>query len=316
MDIRSLDLNLLVVFDAMLKHQNVTKAAEAIKLSQPAMSAAISRLRTLFDDPLFVRTGAGMAPTPKAQALSPSIRMVVQTIQTDILQPKSFDPSHSDRTFTLVTPDIAEVNFLPRLLSTLAEKSPHISLKTLAMPREAAANSLEAGSAEMAIGYFPDLHKAGFFQQKLISSSHVCLIQKKHPEVGEKLTLAQFAKASHAVVKPDGREHVFEQFLQSKNIKRRVVVELSHFMSLLPIIETSNLIATVPKDLADFFVQHGEVRYVPTPMKSPIIDVHLFWHQRFHKDSAHIWLRQVINQLFSKGRLDKELNTPPGKAHN
>lgn len=305
MDIRSLDLNLLVVFDAMLKHQNVTKAAEAVKLSQPAMSAAVSRLRTIFDDPLFVRTGAGMAPTPKALALSPSIRLVVQTIQTDILFPKSFDPSRSDRTFTLVTPDIAEVNFLPRLLSTLAEKSPHISLKTLAMPREAAATSLETGSAEMAIGYFPDLHKAGFFQQKLISSSHVCLIRKKHLEVGEKLSLAQFAKASHAVVKPDGREHVFEQFLQSKNIKRRVVVELSHFMSLLPIIETSNLIATVPKDLADFFVQHGEVRYVPTPMKSPIIDVHLFWHKRFHKDSAHIWLRQVINQLFSQGRLDK-----------
>jgi DNA-binding transcriptional LysR family regulator len=315
MDIRSLDLNLLVVFDAMLKHQNVTKAAEAIKLSQPAMSAAISRLRTLFDDPLFVRTGAGMAPTPKAQALSLSIRSVVQTIQNDILQPKSFDPSRSDRIFTLVTPDIAEVNFLPRLLSTLAEKSPHISLKTLAMPREAAANALEAGNAEMAIGYFPDLHKAGFFQQKLISSSHVCLIRKNHPDVAEKLTLAQFAKASHAVVKPDGREHVFEQFLQSKNIKRRVVVELSHFMSLLPIIETSNLIATVPKDLADFFVQHGEVRYVPTPMKSPIIDVHLFWHQRFHKDSAHIWLRQVIHQLFSQGTLDKTLTTTIVKAH-
>jgi DNA-binding transcriptional LysR family regulator len=303
MDIRSLDLNLLVVFDAMLKHQNVTKAAEAIKLSQPAMSAAISRLRALFDDPLFVRTGAGMVPTPKAQTLSPSIRLVVQTIQTDILLPKSFDPSLSDRTFTLVTPDIAEVNFLPRLLSKMAEQSPLISLKTLAMPREAAANSLETGSAEMAIGYFPDLHKAGFFQQKLISSSHVCLVRKTHPDVGDKLSMAQFTQASHAVVKPDGREHVFEQFLQSKGVTRRVVVELSHFMSLLPIIETSNLIATVPKDLADFFVRHGEVRYVPTPMKSPIIDVHLFWHKRFHKDSAHIWLRQVIHQLFSQGKL-------------
>jgi DNA-binding transcriptional LysR family regulator len=299
MDIRSLDLNLLVVFDAMLKHHNVTKAAEAIKLSQPAMSAAISRLRAIFDDPLFVRTGAGMVPTPKAQALSPSIRLVVQTIQTDILLPKRFDPVMSDRTFTLVTPDIAEVNFLPRLLSKLAEHSPHISLKTLAMPREAAATALETGAAEMAIGYFPDLHKPGFFQQKLITNSHVCLVRKKHPEVGEKLSLAQFTQASHAVVKPDGREHLFEQFLQGKGIKRRVVVELSHFMSLLPIIETSNLIATVPKDLADFFVRHGEVRYVPTPMKSPVIDVHLFWHQRFHKDPAHMWLRQVIHRLFS-----------------
>ena len=304
MDIRSLDLNLLVVFDAMLKHKNVTKAAVAIKLSQPAMSAAIARLRAIFDDPLFVRTGAGMVPTPKAQALSPSIRLVVQTIQTEILLPRNFDPSRSDRTFTLVTPDIAEVNFLPRLLLKLAEKSPYINLKTLAMPREVAADSLETGSADMAIGYFPDLHRAGFFQQKLITSSHVCLVQKKHPDVGEKLSMTQFIEASHVVVKPDGREHVFEQFLQSKGIKRRVVVELSHFMSLLPIIETSNFIATVPKDLANFFVRHGEVRYVPTPMKSPTIDVHLFWHQRFHKDSAHIWLRQVINQLFNQGKLD------------
>ena len=302
MDIRSLDLNLLVVFDAMLHHQNVSKAAEAIKLSQPAMSAAISRLRTLFDDPLFVRTKAGMEPTPKAKALSPSVRLVVQTIQTDILLPKKFIPANSDRTFTLVTPDIAEVNFLPRLIAELAHQSPLINLKTLAMPREAAADSLASGEAEMAIGYFPDLHKAGFFQQKLISSSHVCLLRKKHPIVGEKITSTQFMQAPHAVVRPDGREHLFEQFLQSKNIKRRVVVELSHFMSLLPIIETSDLIATVPKDLADFFVKHGDVRYIPTPMKSPVIDVHLFWHQRFQKDPAHIWLRQVIHRLFNKSK--------------
>jgi DNA-binding transcriptional LysR family regulator len=299
MDIRSLDLNLLVVFDAMLQHQNVTKAAEAMTLSQPAMSAAISRLRVLFDDPLFVRTGSGMAPTPKAQALSPIVRLVMQTIQTDILQPKTFDPSTSDRTFTLVTPDIAEVNFLPRLLSELAEKSPHLNLKTLAMPREAAADSLSSGSSDMAIGYFPDLHKTGFFQQKLITNSHVCLVRKNHPNVGEKITQAQFMQASHAVVKPDGREHIFERFLQSKGMQRRVVVELSHFMSLLPIIETSNLVATVPKDLAEFFVEHGDVRYVPTPMKSPVIDVHLFWHQRFQKDPAHIWMRQIIHSMFS-----------------
>ena len=302
MDIRFLDLNLLVVFDAMLHHQSVSKAAEAIKLSQPAMSAAISRLRTLFDDPLFVRTKAGMEPTPKAKALSPSVRLVVQTIQTDILLPKKFTPTNSDRTFTLVTPDIAEVNFLPRLIAELAHQSPLINLKTLAMPREAAADSLASGEAEMAIGYFPDLHKAGFFQQKLISSSHVCLLRKKHPIVGEKITSTQFMQAPHAVVRPDGREHVFEQFLQSKNIKRRVVVELSHFMSLLPIVETSDLIATVPKDLADFFVKHGDVRYIPTPMKSPVIDVHLFWHQRFQKDPAHIWLRQVIHRLFNKSK--------------
>ncbi|QKO21133.1 LysR family transcriptional regulator [Rhodoferax sp. BAB1] len=298
MDIRSVDLNLLVVFDAMLQHRNVTRAGEALGLSQPAMSAAVARLRVLFDDPLFVRAGAQMNPTPRAEGLGTVIRPIVLTIQSEILQPSIFDPASSQRAYTLLTPDIAEMNFLPRLLAHLAEHAPQVSLKTLAMPRHAAASALESGAAELAIGYFPDLQKAGFYQQRLIRSSHVCLLRKGHPLGRGKLTLPQFLKASHAVVKPDGREHVIEQFLQAKGIQRRVVVELSHFMSLLPIVETSDLIATVPRDLAAFFVQHGEVRYVDTPMKSPVIDVHLFWHQRFQKDPAHVWLRKQIHELF------------------
>ncbi len=298
MDIRSVDLNLLVVFDAMLQHRNVTRAGEALGLSQPAMSAAVARLRVLFDDPLFVRAGAQMNPTPRAEGLGTVIRPIVLTIQSEILQPSIFDPASSQRAYTLLTPDIAEMNFLPRLLAHLAEHAPQVSLKTLAMPRHAAASALESGAAELAIGYFPDLQKAGFYQQRLIRSSHVCLLRKGHPLGRGKLTVPQFLKASHAVVKPDGREHVIEQFLQAKGIRRRVVVELSHFMSLLPIVETSDLIATVPRDLAEFFVQHGEVRYVDTPMKSPVIDVHLFWHQRFQKDPAHVWLRKQIHELF------------------
>jgi DNA-binding transcriptional LysR family regulator len=301
MDIRSVDLNLLVVFDAMLQHRNVTRAGEALGLSQPAMSAAVARLRVLFDDPLFVRAGTLMNPTPRAESLGAVIQPIVLTIRSEILQPSVFDPATSQRDYTLLTPDIAEMNFLPRLLAHLAEHAPQVNLKTLAMPRHAAASALESGAAELAIGYFPDLHKAGFYQQRLIRSSHVCLLRQGHPLGRGKLTLAQFLKASHAVVKPDGREHVIEQFLQAKGIQRRVVVELSHFMSLLPIVETSDLIATVPRDLAEFFVQHGEVRYVDTPMKSPVIDVHLFWHQRFQKDSAHVWLRKQIHELFRQG---------------
>ena len=300
MDIRSVDLNLLVVFDAMLRHRNVTRAGEALGLSQPAMSAAVARLRALFDDPLFVRSGAEMSPTNRAHELGAAVRQIVRTIESDILQPSAFEPRTSRRAFTLLTPDIAEMNFLPRLLAHLAEQAPQVSLKTLAMPRHAAATALESGAAELAIGYFPDLQKAGFYQQRLLRSAHVCLLRKGHAGIGRKLTMKQFLAAAHAVVKPDGREHVFEQFLQQKGIQRQVVVELSHFMSLLPIVESSDLIATVPKDLADFFVHHGAVRYVETPMKSPVIDVHLFWHQRFQKDQAHAWLRKVIFELFRR----------------
>ena len=298
MDIRSVDLNLLLVFDAMHRHRHVTRAGEDLGLSQPAMSAALGRLRTVLADPLFVRSGAEMRPTPRADSLRDTVRQVMQMIETRVLQPSDFDPLTSARSLTLLAPDIAEVNFLPRLLAHLATHAPGVSVKTLAMPRHAAAMALESGAAEMAIGYFPDLQKAGFFRQRLIRSSHVCLLRKDHPDIGSKISLKQFLQASHAVVKPDGREHVFEIFLKEKRIVRRVAVELSHFMSLLPIVESANLIATVPRDLAEFFVQHGQVRYVDTPIKSPVIDVHLFWHQQFAKDPAHTWLRKVIFELF------------------
>lgn len=300
MDIRSVDLNLLVVFNAMDRHRSVTRAGESLGLSQPAMSAALARLRTLFGDPLFVRAGSEMSPTPRAEDLGRKIRQVVQAIEGDILQPAAFEPQSSQRTFNLVTPDIAEVNFLPRLLAHLAAHAPQVTLRTLAMPRHAAAAALESGEAELAIGYFPDLHKAGFFQQRLFRNTHVCLLRDPHPTIGRKLSLKQFMAASHAVVKPDGREHVFEQFMQKKGLQRRVVVELSHFMSLLPIVENSDVIATVPRDLAEFFRKHGAVRYVETPMASPVIDVHLFWHQRFQNDRAHAWLRKVAFDLLRR----------------
>lgn len=300
MDAKSTDLNLLLVFDAMFRHRSVTKAGESLGLSQPAMSAAVNRLRTLMDDPLFVRSGSSMAPTPRAEELGPEVRRIVQAVENTILRPQKFDPALSDRSFSLLAPDIAEVNFLPNLLSALASTAPLINVKTFGLPREVATQALESGAVDLAIGYFPDLRRAGFFQQRLFKSTHVCICRKDHPTIGDTLTMDQFCKLEHAVVTPGGREHVFEQFLKAKGIQRRVKVHISHFMSLLPIIERSDLIATVPRDLAELLVLHGNLRYVATPMQSPVIDVLLIWHQRFHKDPAHAWLRQTIFNLFGR----------------
>ncbi len=299
MNISAIDLNLLVAFHAMLEHRNVTRAGEAIGLSQPAMSSAVRRLRLLFEDPLFIRAGLEMKPTPRALQLDMAIRQVIQTVQSEILQPARFDARSSTRTFTLLMPDIAEANFLPRLLALLAQEAPHLKMRTLAMQRHAAAESLESGAADLAIGYFPDLKKAGFYQQQLIRSPHVTLVRKNHPDMGERMSLEQFMAASHVVVKPQGREHVFEKHLQQQGIQRRVVLEISNFLSLLPIIESSDLVATVPQDLADFCVQHGQVRAMATPVKAPVIDVQLHWHQRLQKDPGHAWLRSAIHRLFS-----------------
>ncbi len=297
MDIRSIDLNLLLVFDAMIEHRSVTRAAEAIGLSQPAMSAAVARLRRLFDDPLFVKTGAEMRATPRAAALAPAIRHVMDTVKTEILQPQSFNAGTAERTFTLLTPDIGEINFLPPLVSRFSALAPGLSLKTLTMPRHVAAEALESGEAELAIGYYPDLHKAGFFQQKLFQNPHVCILRTEHPAVGKSISLQQYLELPHATVRP-GREHLFEEFLQRKGLKRRVLIETSHFASLLPIIESSDLIATVPADLAQMFVRHAAIRIVEVPLQAPSIEVHQFWHQRFHKDPANVWLRGLVYELF------------------
>lgn len=299
MNIASVDLNLLVAFHALLEHRNVTRAGEAIGLSQPAMSSALRRLRLLLEDPLFIRAGLEMKPTPRALQLSTAVRQVVQTVQSEILQPTRFEARSSTRTFTVLMPDIGEANFLPPILAMLAQEAPHLNLRTLAMARHAAAESLESGAADLAMGYFPDLHKAGFYQQQLMRSSHVTLVRKNHPDIGEQMSLEAFIAASHVVVKPHGREHVFEKHLLQQGITRRVVLEISNFLSLLPIIESSDLIATVPQDLADFCVQHGQVRTVATPVKAPVIDVQLHWHQRLQKDPGHAWLRSMIHRLFS-----------------
>ena len=297
MDIKDVDLNLLVVLLHRVEHRSVTRAAEALGLSQPATSAALARLRLLFEDPLFVKSGQSMRPTPRATELAEPVRRVIGTVREEILQAQAFDPSRADKTFHVIAPDIAEVILLPRLLARLRVVAPMVRLRTVSMPRHAAAQALESGAAELALGYLPDLQKTGFFQQRLFKHGYVCIVRRDHPHIGARMSTAEFMAAPHAVVWPDGREHLFERFMQTRKQQRRVVVELSHFMSLLSVIATSDLVATVPRDLAEFFALHGNIRVVETPIKSPEVEVHQFWHQRLHKDAANMWLRGVVHEV-------------------
>jgi DNA-binding transcriptional LysR family regulator len=294
-DIRKVDLNLLVVFDAMVEHRSVTRAAEALGLSQPATSAAVARLRTLFEDPLFVKTGPFMRPTPRALELATPIRRVMGTLREEILQASAFDPARTDKTFDVIAPDIAEAILLPRLLERLRAVAPAVKLRVASMPRHAAGQALESGSAELALGFFPDLQKTGFFQQRLFKHRYVCIVRRDHPGIGARMSMKQYLAARHAVVWPEGREHLVERFLNTRHLQRKVALELSHFMSLLTVIASSDLVATVPNDLADFFVSQGNIRIVEPPVKTPDVEVHQFWHQRLHKDAANLWLRNLVH---------------------
>lgn len=302
MDPRNVDLNLLVVFDAMAEHRSVTRTAEAIGLSQPATSAALARLRKLLGDPLFVKVGAEMRPTPRAQALTEPVRRVLATVKEEILPRGDFNAATTTRTFNVLTPDIGEVNLIPKLYAQLAKEAPGASLKAMSMPRNAASEALESGTVDLALGYYPDLQKANFFQQRLFRNRYVVVVRDNHPSIGESISMDAFLAADHAVARPDGRAHLVEQFFQAEGIERTVRLEVSHFMALLPIISSTDLIATVPVDLAEVMMQYGPIRAIPMPISSPPIDLHQFWHRRVHQDPAHIWLRRLVSDLFAPAR--------------
>ncbi|MDA7417297.1 LysR family transcriptional regulator [Xenophilus arseniciresistens] len=306
MDIRSVDLNLLVVFDTLMRTRSVNRSAEAIGLSQSATSGALARLRKTFDDALFVRTAATMEPTPRAQQLAPVVRRVVQTIQSEILLPPQFDPAQARRSFTILTPDIGEVAFLPGVLRRLQDEAPGVHLHAVSRPRAAAADALEKGEADLAVGYFPDLQKAGYFQQALFTSSYECITSADHEWAGRRVTLKQYLAARHVLVRPDGREHLLDSWLESRGWHRQVTLELSHFMSLIALLPGTNLVATVPQDIATAVGRHIPLQQIALPFKPPQLQVQQFWHRRMHNDAPNRWLRSLfyeVNRRDSGARL-------------
>src|SRR5688572_15796074 len=243
-----LDLNLLYVLVALDDRRSVSGAALQLQRSQPAVSVALSKLRTFFDDPLFVRTGNVMQPTPRGSAVVESARSVLGRIGTDIVAAPPFDPTTSERPITLALSDVGEVVFLPTLLKHLRQLAPLASVNAVSLPAAEVANGLEAGTVDLAMGYFPDLKKNNFFQQVLFTDGFISLLRADHPVSARKLSLKQFLQLEHAVIRAESRtEEVIERYLARKRIQRRVVLTTQHFSSAPLIVAQSDLIVTVPE---------------------------------------------------------------------
>jgi DNA-binding transcriptional LysR family regulator len=302
MNMNKIDLNLLLVFEALLKSRNVTQAGAAVGISQPATSFALSKLRNMLDDPLFVRTPQGMQPTPQALLLAKPIQQALDLIRTDVLQRPGFDLATTERRFTLAMTDVAEMVFLPRVLRLLNEQAPHANLKTVIMSSAALEGALETGAVDLAIGLFPDLKRASFYQQRLFQHPFVCIVRADHPTIGRKMTLQQFLEASHAVIEAEGRAHeIFEQLLQRRGLKRRVLLSIPHFLSIPMVVADSDLVVTVPYVLAKVFARMTNIKLIAPPIKVGNYDVRQYWHERFHKDTANRWLRTALAERFRGG---------------
>jgi DNA-binding transcriptional LysR family regulator len=299
MEISDLDLNLLVAFDAILATRSVTAAATRLDISQSTMSYGLAKLRRMFDDPLFVRTATGLQPTPRALQLADPVRRALEIVQTQILKPDHFDPLKSTRTFTLSMSDIAGLHFLPTMLNFLAREAPGVNLKAVAVGRHDLEDAMADGDLDLVIGFFPDLKKAGFYQQSLFHHRYVCIARTDHPRIGTEMTLEQYVSESHVVVRHGGRNHeVIERFLEKSGIVRRVVLETPHSTSVPFIIASSDLITVLPVSMADAFAAFPGLKTVSLPVELPTVNIKQHWHERVQNDQENMWLRQRIARSF------------------
>lgn len=294
------DLNLLRVLLALGHTRHVTRAAELLQMSQSGFSTALGRLRRQCDDPLFLRSGAGMLPTPRAEAMLQRAAELLSTVQSDVLQAPQFDPASATTEFTFAMADVAEIVILPRLMAHLGRVAPRTRASTHPLRDGELQEAMAAGQVDLAIGYFPKIVGQDFFQQRLYKHTFACLVRRDHPLDRGRLTLAAYREMAHVIVtSPSRTAGLFQETLDAMGIERRVGLRTPHYLSLPSIVETTDLIATVPLAAGVRFAERANVKLVPLPFAPQVFLVHQHWHRRFHQDSRHRWLREQVAQLFN-----------------
>lgn len=299
MDYRRFDLNLLLVLDALLEERGVNATARRLKMSQPNVSFALSKLRAQFGDELLLRSGNTMQPTALGQALREPLRQALKVLEVDILAERHFDAQTSDRRFVISTSDVGELVFLPRLMAELARRAPHVTLESRSMAPAQLHRAMAEGGVDLAMGYFPDLDGSNFVTQKLFDHPFACIARADHPSAVEGWSLDTFLASGHIVVSPTGRSHeLFEDHLAAKGLTRRVQLHSPHFMSVPLLVAETDLISTVPAAVGAIFATMAHLRVIEPPFPSPLISIQQFWHRRVQDDPSVVWLRRLVTELF------------------
>ncbi len=294
------DLNLIRVLLAVAKHRSVTAAGRELGLTQSSVSHSLSRLRVLCKDPLFVRTSAGMLPTPSANGMLAPLERALAIMQTSLQGTTDFDPMSSARCFSLLLSDIGQLIYLPIIADHLARTAPHISLKVLHLRIDAYREALVAGEADFAIGHLPAL-LGGFRQISLFQDPYVCMLRADHPYIQGKITMEQYLEASHIVVEPPGRgPGLLEQALSRVRSKLKVALTLPHFFAGPLILRNTNYLMSAPNFTRFALRDLQNIRTIPLPFRIKKLSVKLLWHERMHRDPGHQWMRAVIADLLTE----------------
>lgn len=310
MELSDIDLNQLVLFQQLMVERRVSKVAENLGLTQPAVSNTLAKLRRQFGDELFVRTPTGMMPTPFAEQLAEPIGYALGMIHSGLNQNTRFDPASVKRSVTIGMTDIGEIVFLPKLVERLRQEAPGVSLVTVRTTATNLRDDMEAGKVDLAIGPLPQL-KAGFFQRRLFRQRYVCLFRKGHPLDRRRLSLADFKAAEHLIIVSAGTGHgKVDELIRRAGVERQVRLTIPHFVSVGHLLRSTDMVATVTERLAESLIEPFDLKCQPHPVDLPEIAINLFWHAKVHRSPAHQWLRGVVFDLFGDDGRPAPASTP------
>ena len=302
MKLSDVDLNLFVVFDAIYTEGNLTRAGEIIGITQPAVSNSLSRLRTLFDDPLFVRTAEGMVPTPVAQNIIGPVRQALGLIRSSVQDSEVFDPSASDKRFRISMNDLSQAIYLPWLMTRIKAEAPNVAVEVYQVHRRDMHTELASGNLDLAIDISltpdPQINQSGLY-----SHPQVCVVRKDHPVLREKLDIETYIALDHIHIssRRGGLGHV-DLALGKMGKRRNIALRMQHYLAAPQLLARTDLAMTVPLTFAQFLANTGPMSYFELPFEVPNIDSHLYWHESTENDQANQWLRNLILEQTQRQR--------------
>jgi DNA-binding transcriptional LysR family regulator len=308
---RTLDLNLLRVFDEVMAERSLTRAAQNLSLTQPAVSNALRRLRETLGDELLRRGGQGMEPTPRAVALWPAVREALRQLQESLV-PSTFVPQEATTAFSLAMADATAAELMPGLVTTLEAVAPGVSLRLVPLATRDPRRLLDDETVDLAVGYFPatladltaraQVGKAvAFAHQRMYEGQYVCVMRRDHPLTKGPFTLNRFCAARHLLVSFSGRPFGFiDEALATLGRERRVVLTVNQFFTAGRVVAKSDLLSVMPHHFVGISDLANNLVVRELPFAVPPIQVNAVWHLRTQHNSAHMWLRQIVGDEASR----------------
>jgi len=297
----NIDLHLLRCLEVLVSERHVTRAADRLNMSQSGMSTALGRLRSLFDDPILVRTPKGMQLSENALEIAGAGRRALNEIDFAISFRGPFNPATSSISFTVMGSDYFGLTILPSLIERLGRDAPNVRLKVVAPQPSRIREVLANSETDLVVGFYHDIAD-GLYQTIVVKETLCCVLRKGHPKIHSTLSLAEYAAADHIYFGSPPEivtsiEVILERTLPALGIERRTIVQVPTFGVMPGILACSDLLATVPVRIANSFVHSLSLKVLPLPFEIPVLPVRAIWHERMHESNAHRWLRGLVQEI-------------------